>query len=118
MSAEKAPGDLESQTRSTSSSGTLPVNNHKHSIEKPRSIASSDYSHEDVEAMDAGHQRDLEIQRVSMYPNPINAFLSATNTTSDTRLDKIVAVSRTRKLEEIRNWRQQNFAGPVTHIDY
>lgn len=102
MSAEKAPVDLESQTRSTSSSGTLPVNNHKHSIEKPRSIASSDDSHEEVEAMDAGHQRDLEIQRVSTYPNPINAF---TNATSDTRLDKIVAVRRTREPEENRHRR-------------
>ena len=70
MSGEKAPLDLESQTRSNSSSATLPVHNgvhnEKHSIERPRSIGSqSDDSREEVEAMDMGHQMDLQISRVS-----------------------------------------------------
>lgn len=74
MSAEKAPGDSKAQARSTSSSATLPVHNEVHSeklsIERPRSFGSqSDDSHEEVEAMDAGHQRDLEIARVKSKCN-------------------------------------------------
>lgn len=62
--------------------------------------------------MDLGHQRDLEIQRVSQQPLDVPTL---TNRILDTRFNKIRAVSR--KLEEVRHRRQQNFARALAHID-
>lgn len=69
MSDEKNTADLEAQA--TASSTTLPAPNNTHlETEKLEtgSISSSnsaDYDHDEVEAMDAGRQTDLGIDRVS-----------------------------------------------------
>lgn len=69
MSDEKTTSDLEAQA--TASSTTLPPPNNTHlEAEKietssiTSSADSADYSHEEVEAMDAGRQTDLGIDRV------------------------------------------------------
>ncbi|KFY18093.1 hypothetical protein V492_00151 [Pseudogymnoascus sp. VKM F-4246] len=71
MSDEKTAADLEAQT--TASSATLPPNNTHLETEKIEtgSIASSttsrDYDHAEIEAMDAGRQTDLAIDRVHSH---------------------------------------------------
>lgn len=70
MSDEKTAADLEAQA--TASSTTLPAPNNTHlEAEKLEtssilsSTNSADYDHDEVEAMDAGRQTDLGIDRVS-----------------------------------------------------
>ncbi|KFY05844.1 hypothetical protein V491_08994, partial [Pseudogymnoascus sp. VKM F-3775] len=69
MSDEKTAADLEAQA--TASSTTLPAPNNTHlEAEKLEtssilsSTNSADYDHDEVEAMDAGRQTDLGIDRV------------------------------------------------------
>lgn len=68
MSDEKTTAaDLEAQATASSTTTLQPPNNTHLETEKKietASIASSDYEHSEVEAMDAGRQADLAIDRV------------------------------------------------------
>lgn len=77
MSDEKTTAAADLEAQATASSTTLPAPNSTHlEVEKieAASIASSDYEHSEVEAMDAGRQTDLAIDRVS-FPKTAAAKL-------------------------------------------
>jgi hypothetical protein len=78
MSDEKTTAaDLEAQATASSTTTLPPPNNTHLETEKKietASIASSDYEHSEVEAMDAGRQADLAIDRVG-FPKTAAAKL-------------------------------------------
>lgn len=75
MSDEKTTAAADLEAQANASSTTLPAPNNTHlEVEKKietASIASSDYEHSEVEAMDAGRQADLAIDRVSFSKLPL-----------------------------------------------
>jgi len=66
MSDEKHTADLESQTAASASTVAPPNNTHLETekLETASLASSADYDHEEVEAMDAGHQTDLKMAKV------------------------------------------------------
>lgn len=70
MSDEKTTADLEAQDTASATTLSPPNNTHLETEKKIEtasvlSVDSADYDHDEVEAMDAGRQTDLGIDRVS-----------------------------------------------------